>query len=126
MIEIQSSPLSPNEVIGRAKTAGSGCIVTYVGVIRNNSRGRLVKSVEYRDTDGKAVEKLASLAEEAKQKWQLENVAISHRVGSLNVGDINLVVAIASAHRSEGLAACQYVIDQFKSRLPTQKQELYR
>jgi molybdopterin synthase catalytic subunit len=54
-----------------------------------------------------------------------ENIAVSHRIGKLAVGDINLVVAVASAHRAEGFAACQYVIDQFKQRLPTRKTETY-
>jgi len=55
----------------------------------------------------------------------VDNVAIYHRVGRLNVGDINLVVAVASAHRAEGFAACQYAIDRFKQELPTSKKETY-
>lgn len=125
MIEITPTPISPEQVINKAKTGGSGCVVTYVGLIRNNSHSKAVKSVEYRDLDGRAVERLQAIAKEAAQKWSLENIAISHRIGKLKVGDINLVVAIASAHRGEGLAACQYIIDHFKATLPTQKEELY-
>jgi molybdopterin synthase catalytic subunit len=69
--------------------------------------------------------KLSEIADEAKQKWSVDNIAMSHRIGKLNVGDINLVVAVASAHRSEGFDACQYIIDQFKQRLPTNKIETY-
>jgi len=53
-------------------------------------------------------------------------VAIYHRVGKLNVGDINFVVAIAAAHRVEGFAAVQYAVDKFKENLPTTKKETYR
>lgn len=56
----------------------------------------------------------------------VENIAISHRTGKLRVGEINLVVAVASAHRREGFAACQHIIDQFKQRLPTRKMETYQ
>ena len=70
--------------------------------------------------------RLQEIADEARQKWQVENVAISHRIGKLRVGEINLVVAVASAHRSEGFAACQYIIDQFKERMPTSKIEKYQ
>ena len=56
----------------------------------------------------------------------MENVAICHRIGKLKVGDINLVVAVAAAHRGEGFAACQYAIDRFKQQLPTQKTETYQ
>ena len=56
----------------------------------------------------------------------IDNIAISHRIGKLVVGDINLVVAVAAAHRKEGFAACQYAIDQFKEILPTKKKETYQ
>ena len=125
MIEITDRPISPEQVIGRAKTKGSGCVATYVGVIRDNSHGKQVASVEYRDIDGKAVERLNAIAADAKKKWHLENVAFTHRVGKLNVGDINLVIAVAAGHRQESFAACQYIIDRFKEALPTQKKETY-
>jgi len=126
MIEITQTPISPERVIEKVKSDGSGCVVTYVGLIRNQSQGRPVLSVEYQDSDGKAVDTLREIASEANKGWQIENIAISHRTGKLMVGDINLVIAVASAHRSEGFAACQYLIDQFKERLPTQKTETYR
>jgi len=126
MIEVTKKAISPGEVIAKVKSDGSGCVVTYVGLIRDNSQGRAVLSVEYQDSAGNAENTLREIADEAKQRWQIENVAISHRVGKLRVGEINLVVAVASAQRSEGFAACQYVIDQFKERPPTRKMETYQ
>jgi molybdopterin synthase catalytic subunit len=126
MIEITGTPLSPDSVVKKVKSDGSGCVVTYVGLIRNQSQGRPVLSVEYQDPDGSATGILQELANETRKRWPIENVAISHRIGKLKVGDINLVVAVASAHRVEGFAACQYIIDQFKERLPTRKIELYQ
>ena len=125
MIEITEKPISPEPVVDKVKTDGSGCVVAYIGLIRGYSRGKGVLSVEYEDVGGTAEGKLQQIANETRQKWQLENLAISHRIGKLKVGDINLVVAIASAHRKEGLAACQYVIDRFKQKLPTRKKETY-
>ena len=125
MIEITNNPISPEQVFKKAKTEGSGCVATYIGLIRNNSHGKPVKSVEYRDNDGTAKQELQAIVEEAKRKWKVENIAITHRIGVLKVGDINLVVAVAAAHRTEGFVACQYIIDRFKEKLPTQKEELY-
>jgi len=125
MIEITDQPISPERIINRVRTDNSGCVVTYVGLIRDNSRGKSVLSVEYEDTEKTAEKALRQIADEVKQKWQINNVAICHRIGKLKVGDINLVVAIAAAHRQEGLAACQYIIDQFKEKLPTRKKETY-
>jgi molybdopterin synthase catalytic subunit len=125
MIQITDQPISPEYVVAQTKTTGSGCVVTYVGLIRDNSQGKAVKSVEYRDPDGRASDQLQKLADETRGKMQVENISIFHRIGVLKVGDINLVVAVAAAHRGEGFTACSYIIDQFKSSLPTQKKELY-
>jgi len=125
MIEITREAIRPESVIKKAKTDSSGCVVTYIGVIRNRSEDKPVLSVEYRDSDGNARNRLQQIADEAKEKWHLENIAITHRIGKLNVGNINLVVAVASAHCQEGFAACQNIIDKFKQSMPTQKVETY-
>jgi molybdopterin synthase catalytic subunit len=125
MIEITGKPISPEQVIRRAKTNSSGCVATYVGLIRDISHEKQVVSVEYQDNDGKAVEGLQIIVDEAKQKWPVENIAFTHRIGKLKVGDINLVVAVAAGHRGEGFAACQYIINRFKESLPTRKIETY-
>lgn len=125
MVWITSQPLSPEAVVSLARTDSSGCVVTYVGLIRENSRGRSVLSVEYTDSDGKAQDRLRDIAEEVRQKFPVNRVAIYHRVGKLGVGDINLVVAIAAAHRDEGFAASQVAINLFKEKLPTEKVETY-
>ena len=126
MIEVTERPILPELVVSKVKTAGSGCVVTYIGLIRDYSRGKPVLLVEYEDVDGKAAKRLQEIAAEIKQKWPIDNIAIYHRIGKLKVGEINLVVAIASAHRGEGFAACQYAIDQFKQKLPTRKKETYQ
>lgn len=126
MIKITGQPISPEAVVNEVKTRRSGCVVTYVGLIRDHSRGKPVQSVTYEDADGQAEKRLQEIADDIKRKWPVDNVAIYHRVGRLNVGNVNLVVAIASAHRKEGFAACQYAIDRFKQALPTKKIETYQ
>jgi len=126
MIEITEKPISLERIIGKVRSDSSGCVVTYIGVIRDHSQGRPVLSVEYQDSKGNAESTLQEIAKETRHRWQIENIAISHRIGKLRVGEINLVVTVASAHRSEGFAACQYAIDQFKQRLPTKKTETYQ
>ena len=126
MIEITDKPISPESVVNEVKTDSSGCVVTYIGLIREYSQGKLVLSVEYKDIGGTAENRLREIANEVRQKWQLNNVAICHRIGKLKVGDINLVIAIGSAHRQEGFAACQYAIDRFKQIMPTHKTETHQ
>jgi molybdopterin synthase catalytic subunit len=85
-----------------------------------------VLSVQYQDLQGEAEATLLEIVGEAICRWQVDNIAVSHRTGTLMVGEINLVVAVGSAHRREGFATCQYIIDQFKQRLPTTKVETYQ
>ena len=99
LIEITAKVISPEQVINRAKTGGSGCVATYVGLIRDNSHGKKVASVEYQDKTGKAAAGLRKIAAETKEKWTVENIAFTHRIGKLKVGDINLVIAVAAGHR---------------------------
>jgi len=84
-----------------------------------------VYSVEYFDADDKAAERLDDIAKEIRRKYPVNKVVIYHRIGKLVVGDINLVVAISSPHRAEGLAAVGYAVDLFKEKLPTAKKETY-
>jgi molybdopterin synthase catalytic subunit len=123
MIEITPKPISPELMVNKVKTDSSGCVVAYIGLIRQYSHGKQTLSVEYSDAEGTAEKRLQEIASEARQKWQLNNIAICHRIGKLKVGDINIVIAVAAAHREEGFAACQYVIDRFKQTLPTRKKE---
>jgi len=125
MIKITDKPIKPEEVINKAKTMNSGCVATYVGLIRDNSRGKKVNSVEYRDVDGHAAERLADIADEIQNSFPVNSVVIYHRVGVLQVNDINLVVAIGAGHRGEGLQAVARAVDLFKEKLPTSKKETY-
>ena len=124
MIELTQKPISPELVIRKVKTGSSGCVATYVGLIRDSSHGKAVLSVEYKDRAG-AAKSLERIAREIEKKWPVNNIAICHRTGKLKVGDINFLVAIAAAHRKEGFAACRYAVDRFKKLAPTRKIETY-
>lgn len=113
MIEITHKPISPELVVNKVKTYSSRLC-------------RYLRRLDSRILPGKAEERLREIAGEAGQKWQPNNIAICHRIGKLKVGDINLVVAVAAAHRREGFAACQYAIDLFKQKLSTRKKETYQ
>jgi len=125
-IKIVNQPIQPEEVINQAKSDNSGCVATYVGLIRDTSHDKPVLSVEYRDLDGQAEKRLRELAAEIKQKFPVNNLALCHRVGKLKIGDINIVFAFACGHRQEAFAACSYAVDRFKETMPTRKIETYQ
>ena len=81
MIQITQQPISPELVVNQAKTPDSGCVATYVGLIRDNSRGKAVLSVQYTDADGQATARLEDIAQEIRRKYPVNNVVIHHRIG---------------------------------------------
>lgn len=126
MVKITSDVIDIEGVINGVRNESSGGIIAYIGLIRNISQhGKPVLSVEYGDADGKAETKLQSIADDIKSKFPINDIAFVHRIGKLDVGDNNLIVAVSAAHRQEGFEACKYAIDQFKAKLPTSKKETY-
>ncbi len=125
MIEITSKPLSPQFLIDKVKKDDYGAIVTFVGTVRNTTRGRKIAFLEIETHDEKAETKLHEVVSEINQKWQLHDIAISRRIGKLRVGEIALVIAVAAAHRQEAFQACQYAVDRLKQGGITTEKEVY-
>ena len=125
MILVTEGALSLERAVRAAATSGSGCVVTYVGLIRDTSMGKAVSSVTYSDPDGTAAARLQAIADEIRREFPIENIAIHHRIGELAVGDENLVIAVATPHRGEGFRAVALAVDLFKEALPTAKLETY-
>lgn len=126
MIEITQTPILPEAVINKVRKDTYGCVVTFVGMVRNlSSAGKKVIFLEY-ETSAKdlAQRELQQIAKEIQSKWQLADIAIRHRMGKLKVGEITLVIAIAAPHRKEAFEACQYAIDRFKQVVPLWEKEI--
>jgi len=115
LIEITQVPILPEVAINKVRKNAYGCVVTFVGMVRDLSHAKRVLFLEY-ETSAKEVARreLQRIADEIRAKWRLENVAIYHRLGRLKVGEITSVFAVAAPHRREAFEACQYAIDRFK------------
>jgi len=101
----------------------AGAIVTFEGVVRNNARGKTVTHLSYEAYEPMAEEVLAQIAREMTERWDLRGVAMSHRVGSLAVGEASIGIAVSAAHRKDAFAACAYAMDRIKEILPVWKKE---
>lgn len=123
MIEITKEALSPDRIINETKTDSSGCVVTYVGVIRKHSPQKTVSSPKNKNHQVYTLQGLKQIAHEAMQKWALEKVSIVYRIGKLKSGDSNTFIAVAAGHRQEGFAACQYLIDSLQDWSPMVESE---
>jgi molybdopterin converting factor subunit 1 len=124
MCWISDRPLVESEAVARVKGPGMGGIVTFVGAVRDHARGRSIRHLEYEAYPEMAVREMEKIAAEAAQRWPGSRVAIGHRSGHLEVGDVAVVVAAAAPHRAEAFDACRFAIDTLKQTVPIWKKEV--
>jgi molybdopterin synthase catalytic subunit len=106
-------------------TRGDGGVVTFQGVVRDNARGKQVRSLEYDAYVEMAEQQMAQIAAEVERRWEDSKVAMVHRTGRLEIGECSVVVVVACPHRGEAFEACRYAIDTLKSTVPIWKKEIY-
>ncbi|MCC6641260.1 MAG: molybdenum cofactor biosynthesis protein MoaE [Deltaproteobacteria bacterium] len=116
--------LDVDEVVRRVAGDDSGGVVTFLGQVRDRSRGRAIDHLEYEAYPGMAERELERIAEEAAERWPGVRVAVAHRTGVLAIGELAVVVVAASAHRGEAFEACRFAIDTLKERVPIWKKEV--
>lgn len=102
-----------------------GARVVFEGVVRNENDGRAVKSLEYEAMESLACKEGNRVIEEALAKFPIISAECVHRIGHLQVGDMAIRVVVAAGHRDEAFAACRYIVDEVKARVPIWKKEHY-
>ena len=125
MILITDEPLDPEATTALVCKRSNGAVVTFLGVTRDTTADRRVLHLEYEAYRPMADKKLAEIAREVSEEWAVEDVAIAHRVGRLEIGDVSLVVAVASPHRKIAFAASQHIVDRIKQTVPIWKKEFF-
>ncbi len=103
----------------------AGGIVLFLGTVRDNARGRRVRYLEYEAYQTLALREMNRVVDEAKQRWPLLGIGIVHRLGHLDVGEISVAIAVASAHRREAFEAGRFAIDTLKQTVPIWKKEVW-
>ncbi|MBN8705194.1 MAG: molybdenum cofactor biosynthesis protein MoaE [Bacteroidetes bacterium] len=101
----------------------AGGIDFFVGTIRNHNEGKSVIRLEYHIYDDMVEKEFHKIVAEARLKWKLEKIYVNHRKGELQIGDVAVIVAVSTVHRSEAFEACRYIIDELKHRAPIWKKE---
>ncbi len=121
---LSSRPLDPAEVAARVAGPGMGGVVSFVGAVRDHARGRRIRHLEYEAYPGMAEREMERIAAEAAGRWPGVRVAIAHREGHLEIGEIAVVVVAAAPHRAEAFEACRFAIDTLKQSVPIWKKEV--
>lgn len=125
LFSISKSALNAHSLGQELSNSRAGAMVTFEGWVRKQNEGHLVTGLEYESFETLAQKEGGRVVREAKEKFEIIDVSCQHRVGMLKVGELAVWVGVTAVHRAEAFAACRYVIDAIKARLPIWKKEHY-
>jgi MoaE-MoaD fusion protein len=117
--------IDTDAVLARIKRPEDGAAVVFEGVVRNHSRGRPTRYLEYEAYEEMALKEMEALADQALSQFQIRDVAMVHRLGHLQIGETSVLIVVASAHRAAAFGACRWLIDTLKQTVPIWKKEYF-
>jgi molybdopterin synthase catalytic subunit len=123
MVRVSRGPIPVGKVIDAVRTKSAGGVVVFVGTVRDKSNGRRVCRMELEAAVDMAKKDLTRICNQASKRNEVSRIAVVHRIGSLAVGGVIIVIAVSAPHREEAFSACQYVIDELKKTTPIWKKE---
>ncbi len=124
-VKILSTPIDVSYCVNAVMSPSTGGIDVFVGTVRNATKGNAVVKLEFEAYERMALAEMQKIANEAMRRWQLNAIVIHHRTGTLIVGDVPVVIAVAAPHRAAAFEACRYAIDTLKQTVPIWKKEVY-
>lgn len=123
LFHVTDEPLDGAALTAAVQTPGDGAVVLFSGVVRDNFDGRATEFLVYEAYAAMAVPVLEEIAREAGARWEIGRVAVHHRIGRLEIGEIAVLVAVAAPHRHAAFEAAEFVMDRIKEVAPIWKRE---
>jgi molybdopterin synthase catalytic subunit len=126
-LAVSANPLDLGALVGVVSSGAGekGAVVTFLGVVKGENRGRRVTRLEYEAYEELAVRVFERIDAETAERWPDASIALHHRTGRLSIGESSVAIAVASPHRAEAFAACRYVIERVKQIAPIWKHEFF-
>ena len=122
---ITNAPLDHEALVRALDPGGIGAISVFLGLVRNNNKGRRVLFLDYEAYEPLALRGLDLILEESREKWPAVRLAIHHRIGRMDIGEASVAIAAASPHRADAFAASRYAIERIKQIVPIWKHEYF-
>jgi molybdopterin synthase catalytic subunit/molybdopterin converting factor small subunit len=124
-IEITDGPISVDRLLREVEDPRAGAVAVFLGVVRDNARGRRVHALEYEAYTSMARREIEKICRTVASRWPVVRVAVVHRTGRLKVGEASVGIAVSSPHRAEAFEAARYAIDTLKLTVPIWKKEIW-
>src|SRR5699024_6743311 len=120
---ITQEPINPNDCIENVVRNEAGAVNTFIGIVRESTKGKRTLVLEYQAYVPMAEKQLPQIGEEIEQKWENAETAIVRRIGRLEITDIAVVIAVSTPHRADAFEASRYAIERMKEIVPIWKKE---
>ena len=117
--------LSIDLVTSYLKNDGVGAIVTFIGYVRSQKNNKRVVALDFEAYEPMAIKELSFIAEEIAKKWPVVKIALHHRLGKVESGEVPVIAAAASPHRKDAFEACEYLMNRLKESVPIWKKEIF-
>ncbi len=124
-IQLLNRTLQPQSCIDFVLSDEVGGIAVFIGTVRNSTKGKPVHRLDFEAYEPMAVSELKKIAVRAKEQFKVRKIAIHHRVGRLEIGEIAVVIAASAPHRDAAFEACRFAIDTLKQTVPIWKKEIF-
>ncbi len=125
LLGLTEKPINTQSLVKAIWSPAAGALATFEGRVRNRNRGREVIGICYEAYVAMAEKQIEALAGMVKSRWMTDQIAIVHRLGDLEVGEVAVAVVVGAPHRDAAFEACRFAIDQLKVRVPIWKKERY-
>jgi molybdopterin synthase catalytic subunit len=125
MFQVTNQPIELDKLVRFVIDPEAGAVATFIGTTRNNNEGRKVIALDYEGYAEMAEKELRRIGEDAKTKWPIFRMAITHRLGPVQIGEASVIIAVSSAHRDAAFAACRFAIEEIKKTVPIWKKEVF-
>jgi len=122
---ITSNQILPETVTQNVRSKSNGAVIAFLGTTRNETKGRKVLRLEYEAYEPMASQKISEIVTEVQEKFSVSDISVCHRIGTIDIGEISLIVSVSSPHRKDSFQACQYVVDRIKEIVPIWKKEIF-
>ena len=118
-------PLHPADLLAEVSAPVNGAAILFVGMVREVNEGRSVTGIDYSAYAAMAQRELDAIVREAEARYTTPHIVVEHRLGTLEVGDASVVIAVAHPRRGAAFDAARFVIEELKRRVPIWKREHY-
>ena len=118
---LRSEPLDLAELVAFVSHHGAGAVASFLGIVRDHEGAHPVTRLEYEAYERVAGPVLQAIATECAERWPEARAAVDHRVGTLDLGEASVAIAVSSPHRADAFDGCRFVIEAIKRRLPIWK-----